>query len=97
MTTAKERLVKRLLEGNDDIFTEFVIVGLECSLGDIITEVERLLDIKNLSDAQHTDLNEMYYDSMAIIRVLRYHTRSYYTEETQFLNKAWTKLKGCYF
>jgi hypothetical protein len=28
MTNAKEKLVERLLEGSDNILTEFVIVGL---------------------------------------------------------------------
>ena len=89
---AKEKLVKRLLEGNDDIFTEFVIVGLEDSLETIVTEVERLVNIKNLSDIQHTDLNELYHDGKATIRVLKYYTAHYYTDQTALMNKAWDKL-----
>jgi len=92
MTTAKEKLVARLLEGSDDIFTEFVVVGLEDSLETIYAEVERLLNIKNLSDVQHTDLNELYHDGKATIRVLKYYTSGYYTEQTQLMNKAWDKL-----
>ena len=92
LTTLKEKLVKRLLEGNDDIFTEFVIVGLEDSLETIVTEVERLVNIKNLSDVQHTDLNELYHDGKATIRVLKYYTAGYYTDETALINKAWDKL-----
>ena len=92
LTSAKEKLVKRLLEGNDDIFTEFVIVGLEDSLETIVTEVERLVNIKNLSDIQHTDLNELYHDGKATIRVLKYYTAYYYTDETALINKAWDKL-----
>ena len=92
LTSAKEKLVKRLLEGNDDIFTEFVIVGLEDSLETIVTEVERLVNIKNLSDIQHTDLNELYHDGTATIRVLKYYTAYYYTDETALINKAWDKL-----
>ena len=92
MTSAKEKLVARLLEGSDDIFTEFVVVGLEDSLETIYNEVERLLSIKNLSDVQHTDLNELYHDGKATIRVLKYYTTNYYTEQTQLMNKAWDKL-----
>ena len=93
-TTVKEKLVKRLLEGSDDIFTEFVIVGLEDSLDTIITEVKRLMQVKNLSDVQHTDLNELYHDGKATIRVLKYYTANYYTEQSQLMNKVWDKLLG---
>jgi len=92
MTTAKEKLVTRLLEGSDDIFTEFVVVGLEDSLDTIMTEVNRLMQIKNLSDVQYTDLNELYHDGKATIRVLKYYTANYYTEQTQLMNKVWDKL-----
>lgn len=94
MTTAKEKLVARLLEGSDDIFTEFVVVGLEDSLETICNEVERLMQIKNLSDVQHTDLNELYHDGKAVIRVLKYYTVNYYTEQTQLMNKVWDRLLG---
>ena len=97
MTTAKEKLVARLLEGSHDIFTEFVVVGLEDSLETIVTEVERLVNIKNLSDVQHTDLNELYHDGKAHIRVLKYYTTNYYTEQTQLMNKVWDKLLGDVF
>jgi hypothetical protein len=94
MTTAKEKLVARLLEGSDDIFTEFVVVGLEDSLETICNEVERLMQIKNLSDVQHTDLNELYHDGKAVIRVLKYYTVNYYTEQTQLMKKVWDRLLG---
>lgn len=97
LTTLKEKLVKRLLEGNDDIFTEFVIVGLEDSLETICSAVERLLEIENLSDIQHTDLNELYHDGKATIRVLKYYTSGYYTDETALMNKAWDRLLGDVF
>ena len=92
MTNAKEKLVKRLLEGSDNIFTEFVIVGLEDSLETICAEVERLVNIKDLSDLQHTDLNELYHDGKATIRVLKYYTSGYYNEQSQLMNKAWDKM-----
>jgi hypothetical protein len=92
MTTLKEKLVKRLLEGSDDIFTEFVIVGLEDSLETICAEVERLVNIKDLSDIQHTDLNELYHDGKATIRVLKYYTAGYYTEQNQLMTRALDKL-----
>ena len=92
MTTLKEKLVKRLLEGSDDIFTEFVIVGLEDSLETICAEVERLVNIKDLSDLQHTDLNELYHDGKATIRVLKFYTTGYYNEQSQLMNKAWDKM-----
>jgi hypothetical protein len=92
LTTLKEKLVKRLLDGNDDIFTEFVIVGLEDSLETICAEVERLVNIKDLSDIQHTDLNELYHDGKATIRVLKYFTVGYYNEHSDLMNKAWDKM-----
>ena len=92
MTNAKEKLVKRLLEGSDNILTEFVIVGLEDSLETICAEVERLVNIKDLSDIQHTDLNELYHDGKATIRVLKYYTANYYNEQHQLMNKAWDKM-----
>ena len=92
LTTLKEKLVKRLLEGSDDIFTEFVIVGLEDSLETICAEVERLLEVEKLSDIQHTDLNELYHDGKATIRVLKYYTADYYNEQSQLMNKAWDKM-----
>ena len=94
MTTAKERLVARLLGGVTD---EFVIVGLEDGLETICNEVERLLNIKKLTDAQHTDLNELYHDGKAVIRVLKYYTTNYYTEQSQLMNKAWDRLLGDVF
>lgn len=92
MTNAKEKLVKRLLEGSHDIFTEFVIVGLEDSLETICAEVERLVNIKDLSDIQHTDLSELYHDGKATLRVLKYYTAGYYTEQNQLMIRAWDKL-----
>ena len=97
MTTAKEKLVARLLDGGDDIFTDFVVVGLEDSLESICAEVERLLKIEKLSDLQHTDLNELYHDGKATIRVLQYNTTNYYTEQSQLMKKAWDKLLGDVF
>ena len=94
MTKAKEKLVARLLEGSNDIFTEFVVVGLEDSLNTIIVEVGGLMQVKNLSDLQQTDLNELYHDGKAHIRVLKYYTTNYYTEQTQLMNKVWDRLLG---
>lgn len=87
-----ERLVKRLLEGSDPIFDEFVVVGLEDSLETVCNNVERLIVQKNLEDFEHTDLTELYYDGLAIIRTLKYYTGCSYTEEVQLMNKAWGKL-----
>ena len=92
LTTLKEKLVKRLLDGSDDIFTDFVVVGLEDSLETICAEVERLVNIKDLSDLQHTDLNELYHDGKATIRVLKFYTTGYYNEQSDLMNKAWDKM-----
>ena len=90
--STKERLVKRLLEGNDNLFNEFVVVGLEDSLEIVCNAVERLIVQKNLEDFEHTDLTELYYDGLAIIRTLKYYTGCSYTEEVQLMNRAWGKL-----
>jgi len=92
MKTVKEKLIARLLEGSNDIFDEFVIVSLEDSLEIIVAEVERLMQVRDLSNLQQTDLNELYHDGKAHIRVLKYYTTNYYTEQTQLMNKAWDKL-----
>jgi len=92
VSKAKEKLVKRLLEGNDNLFDEFVIVGLEDSLEIVCNNVERLIAQKNLEDFEHTDLTELYYDGLAIIRTLKYYTGCSYTEEVKLMNKAWGKL-----
>ena len=92
VNNTKERLVKRLLEGNDNLFDEFVVVGLEDSLETVCNSVERLIVQKNLEDFEHTDLTELYYDGLAIIRTLKYYTGCSYTEEVQLMNKAWGKL-----
>ena len=97
MTTAKERLVKRMLEGSHDIFEDFIIVGLEDSLETICNEVERLLKIKKLNDGQWTDLNELHHDGMATIRVLKYHSTNYYFGQTELMNRAWDKLRDIIF
>jgi hypothetical protein len=91
MVTAKEKLVKRLLEGSDDIFTEFVIVGLEDSLDTIINEIKRLLGIKELNDNQWQDLTELCYDGRATVRVLRYYTAYTYDAEMVVINTATDK------
>jgi DNA-binding SARP family transcriptional activator len=93
MTKAKEKLVARLLEGSDDLFTEFVIVGLEDSLDTICNEIKRLLKIKNLNDQQWQDLIELTYDGQATVRVLRYYTVYEYTPETIIINKGIDKGK----
>lgn len=95
--TNKERLVKRLLEGSHDIFEDFIIVGLEDSLETICNEVERLLKTKHLCDGHWTDLNELHLDGMATIRVLKYHSTNYYTEQTKLMNRAWDKLREITF
>jgi hypothetical protein len=94
MRTAREKLVERLISGNDDIFTEFVIVGLEEGLKTIVDEISRLINLKSLSDINREDLNELHYDGAATIRVLRYYTAGDYFEEQKIVNAAKDKLIG---
>jgi phosphopantetheine adenylyltransferase len=91
---AKEKLVTRLLEGDNSIFEEFVVVGLEYHIDLICKEIDRLLGVKKLEDFQFTDLLELYHNGKAIIRVLRYYTGYKYETEMQLVNKAWDKLRG---
>jgi hypothetical protein len=92
MRTLKEKLVERLIEGSDDIFTEFVVVGLEESLTVIINEITRLVNKPKLSDIEHTDLNSLYHDGKATITVLQYYTADDYLIERKIINSAWDKL-----
>jgi hypothetical protein len=94
MKTAKEKLIERLIEGNDDIFTEFVIVGLEESLTVIINEITRLVNKPKISEIEHTDLNSLYHDGKATITVLQYYTADDYLIERKIINSAWDRLIG---
>ena len=94
MRTAKEKLVERLISGNDDIFTEFVIVGLEEGLKTIVDEIIRLLGKKSLSWVDREALNELYHDGKATIRVLKYYAVDDYAAESQILDGEWDKLIG---
>ena len=97
MKKSKEKLVERLLSGNDNLFTDFVIVGLEDDLDLIRDEILRLLDVRHLSDPQREDLNDLYFDGGAIIRVLRYYTSYSYTDQQKIVNAAKDKLMGDIF
>jgi len=92
MKNTKEKLVERLIEGSDDLFTEFVVVGLEESLTVITNEITRLVNKPKLSDIDHTDLNSLYHDGKATITVLQYYTAGDYLEERKIINSAWDKL-----
>ena len=94
MKTTKEKLIERLIEGNDDIFTEFVIVGLEESLTVIINEITRLVNKPKISEIEHTDLNSLYHDGKATITVLQYYTADDYLIERKIINSAWDRLIG---
>jgi hypothetical protein len=91
---AKEKLVERLISGNDDIFTEFVIVGLEEGLNTIVDAIVQLINRKSLSDVSREDLNELHYDGAATIRVLKYYTAGDYFEEQKIVNAAKDRLIG---
>jgi hypothetical protein len=94
MKKAKEKLLNRLLEGSGDLFVEFVIVGLEETLDTILAEVNLLNGKPKLTDAQTTDLIDLYHDGKATVRVLRYYSVSpdhKYLDEVAILNKAWDK------
>jgi hypothetical protein len=94
MKTTKEKLIERLIEGNDDIFTEFVVVGLEESLTVIINEITRLVNKSKISENEHTDLNSLYHDGKATITVLQYYTADDYLIERKIINSAWDRLIG---
>lgn len=91
MTSAKEKLFRRLLEGSSDLIVEIVVADLEHTLQTIITETERLLKNKELEDWQVQDLTDLYLDGRAIVRVLYYYTGEEYLPETVAINKAFDK------
>jgi hypothetical protein len=97
MRTLKEKLVERLIEGSDDIFTEFVVLGLEESLTVIINEITRLVNKPKLSDIEHTELNSLYHDGKSTITVLQYYTADDYSIERKIINSAWDKLMSGVF
>ena len=94
MKTTKEKLIERLIEGNDDIFTEFVVVCLYESLNVIINEITSLVNKPKISEVEHTDLNSLYHDGKATITVLQYYTADDYPIERKIINSAWDRLIG---
>jgi hypothetical protein len=91
MKTLKEKLVERLLNGSDDLFSEFVIVGLQSDLDLIRDEINLLLTKKKLEEFQFEDFKELYQDCKAIVRILAYHGYKDY-EDQVLLDKAWEKI-----
>ena len=90
----KEKLVSKLMKNSNDLFDQFVVVGLEDTLETIMAEVNLLNGKSKLTDAQTTDLIDLYHDGKATVRVLRYYSVSpdhKYLEEVKILNKAWDK------
>ena len=94
MRSPKEKLVSKLMKNSNDLFDQFVVVGLEDTLETIIGNVSRLLEKSKLQDHQTTDLIDLYHDGKATVRVLRYYSVSpdhKYLEEVAILNRAWDK------
>jgi len=91
MKTLKEKLVERLLNGSDDFFSEFVIVGLQSDLDLIRDEINLLLTKKKLEEFQFEDFKELYQNCKAIVQILAYHGYKGY-EDQVLLDKAWEKI-----
>jgi hypothetical protein len=94
MKKAKEKLVSKLMKNSNDLFDQFVVVGLEDTLETIIGNVSLLLEKGRLQDHQTSDLIDLYHDGKATVSVLRYYSVSpdqKYLEEVKILNKAWDK------
>lgn len=93
MSEAKEKLVESLVS-NYDILDGFVVWGLEEGLSNVIYEIERLIEKKDLRDHQWQDLVDLCKDGRAFVHVLRYYTTSEYEAEMTVINKGIDMQKG---
>lgn len=101
MTPNKQKLIERLLHGSDDLFTAFVIAGLEENLEIICDEVKNILSMAcqktygyRIPDYRMTDLIELRADGLATIRILKYYGAGDYPVAAELMAKAHMRILG---
>jgi hypothetical protein len=88
MTPIKQKLIERLLNGGDDLFTSFVIAGLEENLEIICDEVQGILSMDRILGHRMADLIDLRADGEATIRILKYYGAGDYPVAAELMAKA---------
>ena len=98
MTPNKQKLIERLLNDSDDLFTSFVIAGLEENLEVIYDEVKNILSMDRIPDFRMTDLIELRADGEATIRILKYYGAGDYLVAKELIDQAHMRIQAweCY-
>jgi hypothetical protein len=98
MTPNKQKLIERLLNGNDDLFTSFVIAGLEENLEIIYDEVKKILSMDRIPDYRMDDLMALRADGEATIRILQHYGAGDYPFAAELMAKAHVRIREweCY-
>ena len=98
MTPNKQKLIERLLSGSDDLFSSFVIAGLEESLEIICEEVKRILSMDKIPDYRMDDLIHLRADGEATIRILKYYGAGSYPVASDLMAQAHIRIQAweCY-
>lgn len=98
MTPNKQKLLERLLSGSDDLFTSFVIAGLEESLEIICDWMKLHLSMDKIPDHLMDNLIDLRADGEATIRILRYYGAGDYPVAVDLMAKAHVRIHAweCY-
>jgi hypothetical protein len=94
MTPIKQKLIERLLNGGDDLFTSFVIAGLEENLEIICDEVKTILSMDRILGHRIADLIDLRADGEATIRILKYYGAGDYPVAAELMAKAHIHIYG---
>lgn len=98
MTPNKQKLIERLINGGDDLFTSFVIAGLEENLEIIYDEVKKILSMDRIPDHRMDDLIALRADGEATILILQYYGAGDYPVAAELMAKAHLRIHAweCY-
>lgn len=98
MTPNKQKLIERLINGGDDLFTSFVIAGLEENLETICDEVKLILSMDRIPDYRMDDLIALRADGEATIRILQYYGAGDYPVAADLMAMAHRRIRAweCY-
>jgi len=98
MTPNKQKLLERLLSGSDDLFTSFVIAGLEESLEIICDWMKLHLSMDKIPDHLMDNLIELRADGEATIRILKYYGAGSYPVASDLMAQAHIRIQAweCY-
>jgi hypothetical protein len=98
MTPNKQKLIERLLSGSDDLFSGFVIAGLEESLEIICDWIKLTLSMDKIPEHLMDDLIGLRADGEATIRILKYYGAGSYPVASDLMAQAHMRIQAweCY-